>query len=192
MRKTIGLLFLISGSFSRVSAESVAFVGPASAPNVGDTFNVGVFISGVTDLYAFQFDVSFDPALLSADSVSEGTFLSGGGTTFFVPGSIDNVGGSVTANADTLIGAISGVDGAGELAEFQFTALSAGNADLSFANEILLDSSLNDITADTTFESGSVTIGGGVPEPRTAVLLGVGLLALVLLRQKTCCRQTTF
>jgi hypothetical protein len=48
---------------------------------------VDVNISGVTDLYDFQFDLSFNPAVIQATSVLEGKFLlSGGGTTFFLPG----------------------------------------------------------------------------------------------------------
>jgi hypothetical protein len=44
-----------------------------------------------------------------------------------------------------------------------------------------LDSSLNDITADTTFVDGSVAINGSavVPEPQTGALLFTALLGLV-------------
>jgi hypothetical protein len=89
--------------------------------------------------------------------ITEGSFLPGGGTTFFIPGIIDNVGGGVCAAADSLIGAISGVTGDGTLAEFQLTTLAAGTSALSLANSILLDSSLNDITADNTIQNRSVT-----------------------------------
>jgi Cohesin domain len=134
-------------------ADVISIVGPVSNPIVGDTFNVDVDVTGITDLFAFQFDLTFDPTLLSAVSVIEGPFLPGGGTTIFIPGSIDNVGGTVAATADTLIGAISGVAGNGVLAEFQFTALAPGTSALSFGNEILLDSSLSDITACRLYRS---------------------------------------
>jgi len=182
MGKRIGLLFLVVTS--RLFAGMIDFTGPVTNPNAGDTFTVEVTVTGITDLYAFQFDVSFDPALLSAVAVSEGAFLPGGGTTFFIPGTIDNVGGAISGNADALIGAIPGVSGDGVLAEFQFTALAPGTSALSFANRILLDSSLNDITANTTFQNGSVTIDAvsGVPEPEPVLLLCIGLLALMVIR----------
>jgi hypothetical protein len=143
LRVTAAFLFwLLHTSYS--FASTISIVGPAANPNIGDTFEVDVNATGITDLYAFQFDLTFDPTILEADSVTEGAFLPSGGTTFFIPGTIDNVGGDISANADTLIGAISGVTGDGTLAEFDFTALADGTSAISFANNILLDSSLND------------------------------------------------
>jgi hypothetical protein len=178
IKAVVLLLLLLS---SRSFAGTISVVGPLINPGVGTIFDVDIDVTGVTDLYAFQFDLSFNPAILSGDSVIEGTFLPSGGTTFFIPGAIDNVGGTITANADTLIGAIPGVTGDGTLAVFQFTALAPGTSPLSFANEILLDSSLNDITASTTSQNGSVTISGisSIPEPQTLTLLVTGLLVLV-------------
>jgi hypothetical protein len=191
--KTIVLCsFLLSASTGL--ANVISIVGPASSPNVGDTFAIEVGVTSITDLYAFQFDLSFDPTLLSAVAVTEGAFLPGGGTTLFIPGTIDNVFGTVAATGDTLIGAVSGVTGSGILAEFQFTALAPGTRALSFANEILLDSSLNDTTANTAFQDGSVTVNGvsSVPEPSPIVLLCTALLAFVVInrlqekRRKSC------
>lgn len=184
MHKTIGLwLFLLSAS--QTFAGTIDVAGPASNPSAGDTFEVDVDVSGITDLYAFQFDLTFDPTLLAADSVTEGAFLPSGGTTFFIPGTIDNVGGDVSANSDTLIAAIPGVSGGGTLVRFEFTALEGGTSALTFANEILLDSSLNDITADSTFQNGSITVASPVPEPKTEMLLlmSLVLLALTLVRR---------
>ena len=190
MSKTIGLLlFLLSAS--RTFAGTIDVAGPVSDPKIGDTFEVDVDVSGIADLYAFQFDLTFDPTLLAADSVTEGAFLPGGGTTFFVPGTIDNTGGDISANADTLIAAIPGVTGDGTLVKFEFTALAAGTSAISFANEILLDSSLNDTTADSTFQNGSVTVSDAstVPEPKTLTFLCVGLLPLMLIRRGPLCRK---
>jgi hypothetical protein len=174
--------FLASLSF----ADVISVQAPATNPTVGDIFTLDVDATGVTDLYAFQFDLRFNPSLLSAISVTEGGFLPNGGPTFFILGTIDNVGGTVTATADSLLGAVSGVTGNGTLAEFEFEALGTGASTLSFAfaNEILLDSSLNDITANTTFQSGSITISGGasVPEPNSLASVCIVLLALVVVR----------
>jgi hypothetical protein len=124
--------------------------------------------------------------LLEATSVSEGSFLNGGvaGTTFFIPGTIDNTGGTISLNADSLIGPPPGVDGDGILLVFDFTALNPGTSALTIENEILVDSGGNIISDTTT--GGSVTVEAAiptVPEPSTLLLLSLGVLALVALAE---------
>jgi hypothetical protein len=182
MRKATGLLVLLFAS--RLYAD-VSVVGPPVNPSVGDTFAVSVTVLGVVDLYAYQLDLTFDPTLLSALSVSEGPFLPTGGTTFFIPGTIDNVGGSVTATADSLIGPVPGVSGGGELLTFEFTALASGTSALSIANPILLDSSFDDITGDSNFQNGSVTISSSaVPEPGYLALCAILLVTVGIWRAR--------
>ena len=60
--------------------------------------------------------------------------------------------------------------------QFQFTALAGGTSPLDITNPFLLDSGLNDITANATFQNGSVAIAT-TPEPHTYA----GLCALLLL-----------
>ena len=68
------------------------------------------------DLAGWQFDIAFDPAALEAISVSEGNFLkTGGSTTFFQGGSIDNAAGKIGGlNAARL--SAQGATGTGESA----------------------------------------------------------------------------
>jgi hypothetical protein len=145
----------------------------AKAVAAGDVFGLAVNITDVSDLFAFQFDLGFAPAVLSSTSITEGLFLFGGGSTFFIPGTIDNVSGAIIATADTLIGTISGVSGSGTLAEVQFTTLAPGTSSVTLSNVQLLDSSLSPI-AFTTAE-GKVDV---VPEPSTMLLFGSCLLGL--------------
>jgi len=183
MARGLSVVLLVA-SVCPIFGDTISVVGPTTNPNVGDIFNVSVGVTGVNNLYAFQFDLTFDPSLLSADSVTEGSFLPSGGTTFFIPGAIDDVGGNVTATVDSLIGSIPGVTGNGTLAVFQFAALASGTSPLSFSNEILLDSSLNDITANTTFQNGYVTVDAvsTVPEPGYRVLLVILCFLIFLTR----------
>jgi hypothetical protein len=186
MKRSIYLGILAAAALLTFSGCALADDGavvslqPASSTiSTGDTATVDVDISGASDLYAYQFDVLFGAATVSNASEMEGSFLAGGGTTFFIPGTVDNVGGSVTETANTLIGAISGVDGGGTLVVLQFTGLAPGTTSIDLANVILLDSNFNSI--DFTTENASLTVqGGGVPasEPSDLLLLGMGLIML--------------
>jgi adhesin HecA-like repeat protein len=158
----------------------------SSTVGAGSTVVLDVNIANVTDLFAFQFDLSFAPGTASAASIVEGTFLAGGGTTAFIPGTIDNVGGTIAATADTLIGPGPGVNGSGTVAVLTLTGLAPGTSSIDFSSVFLLDSNLTGI--NSSLQSGSVTVTStAVPEPNTLVLLiaGMSLLASRFLR-KTC------
>jgi hypothetical protein len=158
---------------------SVSVAAPATV-NQGSSFTVDVDIANAADLYDFQLDLTFDPTVLQATSVVEGSFLGAGGATFFLPGTIDNAGGSITFNADTLLTAISGVSGSGALLEFDFTALAPGVSALSIQNLILQDSTGAILDATTTDGSVTVKASSKVPEPSSLALCFAGLLSMLL------------
>src|ERR1017187_9500590 len=90
-----------------LTAQAVITAGSTDV-SVDLIFTVPVNIADVSDLYAFQFDLAFDPTSLQLLSISEGSFLPSAGSTFFIPGDIDNIGGDAISNADTLVGDIAG------------------------------------------------------------------------------------
>jgi hypothetical protein len=149
----------------------------------GDPFSLGVSIASVADLYAFQFDLSFDPSILSAVEVTEGPFLPFGGSTFFLPGTIDDGTGTITFNADSLIGPVPGVDGNGILAVIEFAALAPGTSSISLSNVQFFDSNLNPINVTTL--DGAVSVQA-VPEPSAflLVLVALGLTTLAAAKKR--------
>jgi hypothetical protein len=177
------LLLLVLPAFAL--ADSTLSISSPGTVGQGSTFTVGVTISGAVNLYDFQLDLSFNPSVLSATGVSEGVFLSSGGATFFIPGTIDNTDGLITLNADTLLTAISGVSGGGTLLDFDFTAIGSGTSGLGIQNVILQDS--NGAILGDTVTNGSVTVQSGTvvtPEPSSLLLFGMGALTLGLLLVK--------
>src|ERR1017187_3316502 len=138
--------------FGRLNAETLSVFPPQSAVVIGQTVSLDVDVRSMSDLFAFQFDIAFDPTILQALSASEGDFLSVGGPTLFFPGEVDNVGGDITFTADTLEG-ISGVSGSGVLVRLDFQAIGVGVSSVDLQNVILLDSALSGIRSEEhTFE----------------------------------------
>jgi general secretion pathway protein D len=151
-------------------SDTVVRVSSPATVSQGDTFTVDVDIAGVTDLFAYQLDLNFNPSILQATgTITEGSFFQSGGG--FVPGTIDNTLGSITSNADTLLGPGPGLDGGGTLIEFQFLAVAGGTSKFDLADIFLLDSNLDNI--DFTPTNGSVTVAGSgpVPAPESGTLL---------------------
>jgi len=170
-------------AFTAESAFADLVVQPATTTvNIAQSFFLDVAITNVTDLYAFQFDLGFDPNVVSVTNVSEGPFLPSGGPTFFIPGIIDNVGGTVAFNADTLESAISGVTGSGVLVTFDFAPVAAGTSQISIFNVILLDS--NGAGIGTLTQDGTVTVSA-VPEPSSLLLLLGGMGGLMVRKRIT-------
>jgi hypothetical protein len=186
--------FTLVGSLA--NAQAVLSVDPTTqTTSTGNIVTVDVNISNVSDLYGYQFDLAFNPSVLQAISSSEGPFLATGGSTFFIPGTNDNLGGTVFATADTLLTAVSGVSGSGELAVFTFDAVGPGTSAVTIQNETLLDSALNFISDTATGGSVSVkssTIAAPEIDPASAtsaLTLLLGGLAVVCGRRERLARS---
>ena len=178
----LALIALVAGPGPALATPILSVSPSSQSVLLGDSFSLDINIGGVTDLYGFNFDLSFGPTplRLNAVSMTEGAFLPTGGTTAFFPGTIDNVAGQILAITDSLIAAIPEVSGSGRLARVNFMAVALGTADISISNILLLDSNLDLITFDAP-RGGTVTVTA-VPEPGSLLLLTSG--AIGLLRRK--------
>ena len=147
------------------ASATIMHIDPVSTTILqGDTFDLNVQITDVTDLYAYQFDIAYNSPF--STSVVEGSFLASGGATFFV----SSLGGVITSVANTLLGPVPGVSGSGTLATIRFTALFPGTSAIMPSNIILLNSALGDIPVEV--QTGTVTVIPPVPEPNSGLLLG--------------------
>ena len=120
-----------TGTEYTVANPGVGYAFSKTRIHTGDTFTLDIRAEDVTDLAGWQFDITFDLAILEAINVSEGDFLkTDGGTTFFQGGSIDNAAGKITGlSAARLSGG--GVSGTGVLLQVRFKAKSAGETELA-------------------------------------------------------------
>jgi Cohesin domain/Dockerin type I domain len=176
------LVFLFAAAAA--SAATISVQPSAVATPAGQLVNLDIHVDSVTDLYGWNFDINFDPSILQAISVTEGDFLDSGGSTFFIPGDIDNVGGDISFNADSLESAVPGVTGSGGLAEVQFMAIAPGMSPVDLVNLSLLDSQLNPIDADIA--NGAVTVVTATPEPAgwSLMLACLGLVSGLIARRR--------
>ena len=122
------------GTEYTVANPGVGYAFSKTSIHTGDTFTLDILAEDVLDMAGWQFDIAFDPARLEALNVIEGDFLkTGGSTTFFQGGSIDNAAGKITAlNAARL--AAQGATGTGSLLQVNFKAKSGGETKLELQN----------------------------------------------------------
>jgi len=161
-------------------AATLSATSSQTSYTVGSSVRMDLTVSNVADLYAFQLDVSFDPAILSIQSADElGYFLSNG--VAFSAGSIDNAAGSIRFIGDALRGNAPAVAGSTTLAALTFAAIGSGITNVVPTNIILLDSQLSDIGVSATGLSIHVLGTSPVPEPQSYEMIGTGMLAMTFL-----------
>jgi len=158
-----------------LQAATVSISPSSESVSAGSLFSLSVGVTDVGDLYSYQFDLAFDPGVLSAVDITEGAFLTGGGPTFFIPGTIDNLAGTISFTGNVLLGAVPGVSGDGTLTTVQFLALAPGTSPIALSNIILLDSNLVDIPASVVDDSVGVN---AIPEPSSIALTLFGIGAI--------------
>ena len=117
-----------------VENPSVGYTFSESNIHAADTFTLDIRAENVIDFAGWQFDITFDPAVLEAIEVSAGDFLkTGGGTTFFQKGTIDNTIGEITKLSSARL-SDDGVSGTGTLLSVTFTAKTTGETRLALDN----------------------------------------------------------
>lgn len=151
-----------------VSVPGITMVGP------DESVSVPVSVEQVSDLYAFQFDLSFSGGSLMLIRASIGSFFSTDSLFYY-----GGAGASGITVAGTLTGPGPGYSGAGQLAVLDISARSQGTSQLVLSNVVLLNSQFEDIPVTT--RTGEVV---ATPEPRTFPLMGAALMVYGFLRTR--------
>ena len=182
----IGLCTILAMAFlsTRVWAIALSFDPSASEIYVGDSVDIDIVISDLTNdnLAGFDLTINYDSSILAFDSHTLGTEL----------GDIDLFEASDWTVGDNLVEVSwiwdpvfwSNQPDSFTLATISFTGISGGISDLFFSDVILSDDSWPAVAfSDVTLETGSVDVAP-VPEPTTMLLFGTGLAGLVGFRKK--------
>jgi hypothetical protein len=130
----------------RVTAQTTSIaIDPAnSAVSLYQTFQVNITVTNVVNCTSWQFGLYYRNDVLSCKGVSEGSFLSSGGSTFFFVPVLNNAYNSTTGfvlAVCQLSPRAQGVpvDGSGLLAQVTFQAIGASSTALHLTQTILGD-----------------------------------------------------
>jgi PKD repeat protein len=152
---TVSAFSLTANTKAQNSSTATLSILPStvSLTQPGETFTLDINISGVSNLFLWDLNITWDPTALSlVGTPQEGAFLAQGGTTIFaaVP-PLANVTSWVEMT-DALISS-NGVSGSGELASIEFE-MTSQNSTTSIQ--------ISNVTLEQPLPSGAVT---GTPHP---------------------------
>ena len=148
------------------SGVAVVSVGAPTNVGSGSSFTAFVNISQVAEFAIGQFDLSFDPAVLTIDDISPGADITNGeiGDTL-VPVVLTNQIAAGKIRVILSVPGSSGASGSGALAVVRFRAIGAegSSSAIQLSGEWLGDTAVKQISSIT--EDATVGVGESVPTP---------------------------
>jgi hypothetical protein len=118
---------LIANAFLPVTVSAagtaIVTVSTPTSVNAGQQFTVDITVQPNNSIAGVQFNLSFNPSLVTVNSIKEGNlFKQGSANTYFYPGQIDNTAGTITSVFGTIIGPSKTVATTGTFATITLTA----------------------------------------------------------------------
>ncbi len=139
-----------------LSQTHVKIEPASSSADVGDTFTINVEIESASNLRGVSVKIGFDPAILSAKSISSGGFMQGFGQTFSFSDK-DNVEGWAQYD-ESILGSGDMAQGSGIVCKMTFEAIGTGSSSLTLLTADLRDA--NNMPITRTTDDGVVLVGG--------------------------------
>lgn len=155
---------------TKIEPNGFIFSADATLLELNSTFTFNIDALFVRNLVGWQCGISFDPNLLEAIEVTEGSFLSSDATqTFFTKGIIDDENGLITGfNVLRLDG--TGLDGSGPLLSIKFKAKNVGKVTFTPSNCTLGDS--DGIELPSVVPNLEIEIVEELPTPEEDIFTG--------------------
>ncbi|WP_338554770.1 S8 family serine peptidase [Paenibacillus sp. KS-LC4] len=163
--------FVVNYESANEQPATLAAVASKTSVRTGETFDIDVNFEHVKGLYAAQFSLTYDSALVKGSvtpSVTLSTYqqqVSPGGSLIVNETVVDLGNGSARSDyVLSLTGDHSGYSGSGTLATFHFSSGSSGKRDFKLSNVRALNSDTQEITYSSVSDA-SVTVTQGPTEP---------------------------
>ncbi|MBU0708321.1 hypothetical protein KJ596_01055 [Patescibacteria group bacterium] len=159
----IGTAWFDDISFSEVSIEpNTVKVSPDSQTvAVGDAVSVDINVVEVSDLYGFQFDITYGSTILEFASLERGLFIGDADSTYWVSEDTSSAGVIRNIAATRTIPGVA-VSGSGTLITLTFNAVASGSSSIRIENLKLAGSNAEEIPS--TAVSGVVVVSTGENE----------------------------
>jgi hypothetical protein len=122
---------------------------------VGSDYNVNIVASGVTNFYAYQFDINYNPGVLQFQGVSFSDILGNSSQQFCTDSSSWAISPGTVANVACTRIVSGGVTGTGNLAAVRFRVVGAGTSDNIISNVIVSNPSAQAMAV--TLQSSTLT-----------------------------------
>lgn len=157
---TLCMFSVASTSLVVASPEAKMTVEPKEVLDVqaNGTFSVNVTVTDVSELFGWQFNLSFNPAVLNVENVAEGLFLRQAGTTLFT-NKTDNTSGYLLVSTSFMVPyPAHGVNGSGVLGSIILKVMSQGSSTLHFektSTKLRTVTAGNIVSIDFETEDGS-------------------------------------
>jgi hypothetical protein len=136
--------------------EARLYVQPATVNvNNGEIVSLDFYAADVSNLLGYQFDLTYDPAVLEFQEIKDGNFLSNNGN--YQVYCIDyKLSAGMIKNVICAKLGEGGLSGTGLLKTITFKAIASGQTDIALSNAKLADSKANDIKF--TVANGNVVV----------------------------------
>jgi len=147
--------FPVSSSVSAITNATVSVSPATQTIGPDEQFTVSIVVEPNNAIAGMQFDLSFDPSLVTASEVTEGNLLSqGGASTYFNTGQFDNEAGTVTGVFGVIITPGATVSSGGVFATITMTSgtTQEGICQLTLSNVVI---------GDVNGQSVPVNVSGG-------------------------------